>query len=452
MERGNGNNKSQGHNPDIQGEFTPYGSTNFPILQIKARLLKACQEFDLLSRKSVLIESTRFFEGYPMYRAWLVFTQILAALVLTMAALLGLDRLIPGLLPFDGKAITVHEVVGGNTSTFASSFASAAAKSRPSVVNVFTSKQVRMPHSPFMDEPALRRFFGEHLKQDNRPQRVSNLGSGVIVSQDGYILTNHHVIEAADDIQVALADGTIMDAKVVGTDPETDLAVLKVEHQSLHAVTFAKPESLNVGDVVLAIGNPFGVGQTVTMGIVSALGRSHLGINTFENYIQTDAAINPGNSGGALVDSAGNLVGVNTAIFSRTGGSQGIGFAIPISIVRQVMGQIIEHGTVTRGWVGIEVQEITPEIADSFGLKATTGALIAGVLRGGPADKGGIRPGDVLVAVDGHSVKDSTSLLSLIAALPPGKEANLKLIREQKPVLARVVIEKRPNLRRENPE
>ena len=387
-----------------------------------------------------------------MHKAWLVFAQILAAVVLTIAALLGLDRLIPGLLPFDGKSITVREVSGGSPSATPSSFADAAAKSRPSVVNIFTSKQVRVPRNPFMDDPVFRRFFDERQKQDSRPQRVSNLGSGVIVSQDGYILTNHHVIEAADEIQVALADGTTMDAKVVGTDPETDLAVLKVEHQSLPAIAFARQESLKVGDVVLAIGNPFGVGQTVTMGIVSALGRSHLGINTFENYIQTDAAINPGNSGGALVDSAGSLVGVNTAIFSRTGGSLGIGFAIPISIVRQVMGQIIQHGAVTRGWVGIEVQEVTPEIADSFGLKSTHGALIAGVLRGGPAHRGGVQPGDVLIAVNRQAVKDSTSLLSLIAALPPGQQAGLELIRDQKPIQVVVKIERRPNLRREDPE
>jgi len=387
-----------------------------------------------------------------MYKAWLVFTQIVAAVVLAVAALLGLDRLIPGLLPFDGKAITIHEVTGSGTSAAPSSYAQAAAKSRPSVVNVFTSKQVRVPQNPFMEDPALRRFFGERLQQNNRTQRVANLGSGVIVSQEGYILTNHHVIEAADEIQVALADGQTMEAKVVGTDPDTDLAVLKVEHKPLPAIAFAKPESLHVGDVVLAIGNPFGVGQTVTMGIVSALGRSHLGINTFENYIQTDAAINPGNSGGALVDSEGHLVGINTAIFSRTGSNLGIGFAIPVSIVRQVMGQIIQHGSVTRGWVGIEVQEITPEIAESFGLKSTEGALIAGVLRGGPADRGGIRPGDVLVAVNGNRVTDSTSLLGLIAALPPGKTAQLDLIRNQKRIHAAVDIEKRPAMRRGNRE
>jgi serine protease DegQ len=386
-----------------------------------------------------------------MHRAWIVFAQMVAAIVLVAAALLALDRLIPGLLPFQATPITFHEVAGGAPASL-SSFAQAAAKSRPSVVNVFTSKEVRAPHSPFMDDPVLRRFFGERFGQDSQPQRVSNLGSGVIVSQDGYILTNHHVIEAADEIQVALADGEVMDAKVVGTDPETDLAVLKVNHKSLPAIAFATPESLHVGDVVLAIGNPFGVGQTVTMGIVSALGRSHLGINTFENYIQTDAAINPGNSGGALVDSAGNLVGVNTAIFSRTGGNLGIGFAIPVSIVRQVMGQIIQHGTVTRGWVGIEVQEITPEIADSFGLKSTEGALIAGVLRGGPADRAGIHPGDVLVAVNGKEVTDSTSLLSLIASLPPGKEAQLDVIRDQKAMRLNVGIEKRPIMRRQSQE
>jgi serine protease DegQ len=387
-----------------------------------------------------------------MHKAWIVFAQIVAAVALVAAALLALDRLIPGLLPFEGTSITFHEVAGSGTSGPLSSFALAASKSRPSVVNVFTSKEVRAPRSPFMDDPVFRRFFGDRFKQDNQLQRVSNLGSGVIVSQDGYILTNDHVIEAADEIQVALSNGEVMNAKVVGSDPETDLAVLKVNQKKLPAISFASPESLHVGDVVLAIGNPFGVGQTVTMGIVSALGRSHLGINTFENYIQTDAAINPGNSGGALVDSAGNLVGVNTAIFSRTGGNLGIGFAIPVSIVRQVMGQIIQHGTVTRGWVGIEVQEITPEIADSFGLKSTEGALIAGVLRGGPADRAGIRPGDVLVAVNGKQVTDSTSLLSLIAALPPGKQAELDVIRNQKSMHLTVGIDKRPVMRQQSQE
>jgi len=380
-----------------------------------------------------------------MRKAWLILAQCVAALVLVAAALLALNRFFPGLLPFDGGAITIREVAGGAGGVRpASTFAEAAAKSRPSVVNIFTSKQVRAPRSPFMDDPVFRRFYGERFQMNSRPQRVSNLGSGVIVSEDGFILTNHHVIEAADEIQVALPDGKTLEAEVVGTDPETDLAVLRVKQKGLPAVTFAKAETLRVGDVVLAIGNPFGVGQTVTMGIVSALGRSHLGINTFENYIQTDAAINPGNSGGALVDAAGNLVGVNTAIFSRSGGNLGIGFAIPVSIVRQVMEQIIAHGAVTRGWVGIEVQEISPEIAESFNLRTTEGALIAGVLRGGPADRAGIRPGDILVAVGGKPVRDSSSLLNLIAALPPGKVAQLNLIRDKTEMRLLVTVEKRP--------
>ena len=388
-----------------------------------------------------------------MHRFWLLFSQFVAAIAVVVAALFGLDRIAPGLLPFNGAAVTIREVANevaqSGGARQAASYADAASKSQPSVVNIFTSKEVRSQRNPLMDDPLFRRFFGDRFPTDNRPQRVSNLGSGVIVSEDGFILTNHHVVEAADEIQVALSDGLTLEAKLVGTDPETDLAVLKVKRDKMPAITFAKSDMQRVGDVVLAIGNPFGVGQTVTMGIISALGRSHLGINTFENYIQTDAAINPGNSGGALVDVAGNLVGVNTAIFSRSGGNLGIGFAIPISIVRQVMREIIVHGAVTRGWVGIEVQEITPEIAESFGLKSTDGALIAGVLRNGPADRAGIRPGDVLIAVGGKPVKDSSSLLNLIAALPPDKVVPLSLIRTQKEMQLPVTIEKRPPMQRD---
>jgi serine protease DegQ len=297
-----------------------------------------------------------------------------------------------------------------------------------------------------MNDPFFRRFFGDQF--DNRTQKVSNLGSGVIISHDGYVLTNHHVVEAADEIQVALSDGRTLAAELVGTDPETDLAVLRVAQKDLPTLTLARAEDLRVGDVVLAIGNPFGVGQTVTMGIVSALGRNQLGINTFENYIQTDAAINPGNSGGALVDAAGNLVGINTAIFSRSGGNMGIGFAIPVSIIKEVMEQIIASGSVTRGWVGIEVQDIVPEIAESLGLKSTRGALIAGVLRGGPADRAGIRPGDVLIAVDGKEVTDSSSLLKLIAALLPGRNTPLTLLRQNQEMKLPVTIQKRPPLKR----
>jgi serine protease DegQ len=330
------------------------------------------------------------------------------------------------------------------------SFAPAAQKVIPSVVNVFTQQKVRTPSHPALEDPIFRYFFGDRL--DPRPREVSNLGSGVIVSPNGYILTNQHVVEAADEIQIALADGQTLPAKVVGADPETDLAVLKIEASNLPAIVFADADSLKVGDWVLAVGNPFGVGQTVTAGIVSALGRTHLGINTFENFIQTDAAINPGNSGGALVDATGNLVGVNSAIYSRTGGSQGIGFAIPVSIARQVMEQIIKSGSVTRGWVGVEVQDMTPELAESFSLKTTEGALIAGVLKGGPADTGGIRPGDILLAVNGKKVSDSASLLNLIAELQPGEAAQLTVARKQQSLDMKIKVGRRPIQRAVEPE
>jgi serine protease DegQ len=377
-----------------------------------------------------------------MHRLWLTLAQIIAGAAIALAALFALDKLMPGLLPGQTGSLTIREVAHDGNAPAVASFADAAQKSLSSVVNIFTSKQVRTPPNPLMNDPLFRRFFGN--PHEDRTQRVANLGSGVIVSADGYIVTNHHVIEAAEEIQVALPDGRKLDAKVVGSDPETDIAVLRVAQNGLAPITFSRPDSLRVGDMVLAVGNPFGVGQTVTMGIVSALGRSHLGINTFENYIQTDAAINPGNSGGALVDSAGNLVGLNTAIFSRSGGNLGIGFAIPVSILRQVMDQIVRHGTVVRGWVGIEVQDISPDIADSFALASTQGALIAGVLRGGPADRSGIRPGDVLVAVDGHQVADSTSLLQLISALNPGNSAKLKLVRDRVEMSLSVKVERRP--------
>ncbi len=247
------------------------------------------------------------------------------------------------------------------------SYHGAVQRATPSVVNIFTSKEMRSPRHPLLNDPIFRRFFGEQMPED--AQRASSLGSGVIVSSTGYVLTNHHVVEAADEIEVALHDGKKLLAKVVGNDPETDLAVLRVNADNLPAITFGSSDALKVGDVVLAIGNPFGVGQTVTGGIVSALGRTGLGINTFENFIQTDAAINPGNSGGALVDVGGNLVGINTAIFSRSGGSMGIGFAIPVSTAQMVLEQIVKSGSVTRGWIGVEVQEITAAVAESFRLQ-----------------------------------------------------------------------------------
>jgi len=380
-----------------------------------------------------------------MRKLWLLFAQ---STTVALGVLFIIVLFKPDLLHWQAQqqSLTIQQAPrpAGGLVAASESFAPAAQKVTPSVVNIFTQQKVRTPAHPALQDPIFRYFFGDRL--DARPREVSNLGSGVIVSSNGYILTNQHVVEAADEIQVALANGQTktLPARVVGSDPETDLAVLKIDADNLPAITFAQSDSLKVGDWVLAVGNPFGVGQTVTAGIVSALGRTHLGINTFESFIQTDAAINPGNSGGALVDAAGNLVGVNSAIYSRTGGSQGIGFAIPVSIARQVMEQIIKSGSVTRGWVGIEVQDLTPELAESFSLKSAEGALIAGVLKGGPADAGGVRPGDILLAVNGNKVSDSASLLNLIAALKPGDNARLTVARKQQSLDLKIQVGRRP--------
>jgi serine protease DegQ len=388
-----------------------------------------------------------------MRKIWLTFAQ---ATTIALGILLVVQTLRPDLLPSRsiGGVLTINESRGHPQSREEApaagrvfgSYSLAARKAMPSVVNVFTSKEVKLQHHPFMDDPLFRRFFGDQL--DGETQRTSSLGSGVIVGSEGYILTNHHVIEAADEIEIAFNDGRQARAKLVGTDPESDLAVLKVDLKNLPAITFGRPDQASVGDVVLAIGNPFGVGQTVTQGIVSGLGRSHLGINTFENFIQTDAAINPGNSGGALVDANGNLIGVNTAIYSRSGGSMGIGFAIPVSLARQVMDQIIATGSVTRGWIGVEVQDITAELAESFKLpNSSKGVLIAGVVRGGPADRAGVKPGDILVEVEGKPVLDSSAMLNLVAEAQPGKVALLKVLRNSAALTVKLTVGKRPKPR-----
>jgi serine protease DegQ len=276
-------------------------------------------------------------------------------------------------------------------------------------------------------------------------QRATSLGSGVIVSSEGFVLTNHHVVEGADDIQLVLADGRQLKAKVQGVDPESDLAVLKAQADKLPAITFGNLETVHVGDVVLAIGNPFGFGNTVTMGIVSALGRSHLGINRFEDFIQTDAAVNPGNSGGALVDTAGNLIGINSTIFSQSGGSLGIGFAIPVSLARAVLEQIIKHGEVTRGWLGIEPQELTPELAQSLAVESS-GVLIRALVESGPADRAGIMAKDVVVAIDGKPTRDTPALLARIAELAPGSTSKVSLWRDRKIVDVVVTVGKRPRV------
>jgi Do/DeqQ family serine protease len=385
-----------------------------------------------------------------MRRIWLIFAQTVTVCV---AALFVVQTLKPEWLPRSADqpgpgVVALREAPATAAGQPALSYADAAKRAVPSVVHIFTSQEIKAPRHPFLNDPFFRHFFGDRFGE--QMQRRSGLGSGVIVSADGYILTNYHVIDGADEIEVALNDGRKFKAKVIGTDPESDLAVLKIGADAkLPAISFAAAGTLRVGDVVLAIGNPFGVGQTVTSGIVSALDRSHLGINTFENFIQTDAAINPGNSGGALVDAGGNLVGINTAIYSQSGGSMGIGFAIPVSLARSVMEQIVRTGTVTRGWVGVEIQEVTPELAEAFRLPSTSGALIAGIMRGSPADKAGVKPGDLLVAIDGKPVKDAQAMLGLIANLAPGQRAQFALRREGKAVELPITIGKRPQPSRE---
>ncbi|GAD23151.1 trypsin-like serine proteases, typically periplasmic, contain C-terminal PDZ domain [Acidovorax sp. MR-S7] len=375
-----------------------------------------------------------------MKRYWLLFSQavtVLAAAYFVVATLQpswlqrGATRSSAGISLIEAPSAPVAQPAAG-------SFSAAARKAAPAVVSINTSKAVRHPRS---NDPWFQFFFG-----DQGTQAQTGLGSGVIISPDGYILTNNHVVEGADEIEVTLTDSRRARATVIGTDPETDLAVLKVELDKLPVIVLGDSDQLAVGDQVLAIGNPFGVGQTVTSGIVSALGRSQLGINTFENFIQTDAAINPGNSGGALVDVNGNLMGVNTAIYSRSGGSMGIGFAIPVSTAKLVLDGIVRDGQVTRGWIGVEPNELSPELAQTFGVQATEGVIITGVLQGGPAAQAGVRPGDVILRVDGKATNNVSQLLTAVAALKPGTAAPFDLQRGDARMEVSVVPGTRPRL------
>lgn len=322
------------------------------------------------------------------------------------------------------------------------SYAQAVRRASPAVVNIYTSQQVIARPSLLLDSPILRRFFGDLNKPRQRTQ--TSLGSGVIMSTQGYVLTNYHVIENADEIEVLLSDGNTVSANVLGADPETDLAVLTIEVENLPTAVISDSSKLQVGDVVLAIGNPFGFGQTVTQGIISATGRDRLGINTFENFIQTDAAINPGNSGGALINAYGELVGINTAIFSKSGGSQGIGFAIPIGLATDVMSQIIEHGRVIRGWLGLELQNLSPQLAESFGLKDRAGVLVAGVVRKSPAYKAGIRPGDIILLFNDSLIRDAKTIQNEIASSRPDSEIAISGLRRGKDFKIEAKIGQRP--------
>ncbi|MFC5500465.1 Do family serine endopeptidase [Caenimonas terrae] len=378
-----------------------------------------------------------------MRRYWLVFSQAVTVVlaVYFVVATLKPDWIGRALRPgatgislIEAPAVPVAAVPSG-------SFRLAAKRASAAVVSINTTKAPEQ--HPQANDPWFRFFFGDQA--NSQPQ--AGLGSGVIISPDGYILTNNHVVDGADEIEVVLNDSRRARAKVIGTDPESDLAILKVALDRLPVITLGNSDSLQVGDQVLAIGNPFGVGQTVTSGIVSALGRNQLGINTFENFIQTDAAINPGNSGGALVDANGTLMGINTAIYSRTGGSMGIGFAIPVSTAKQVLESIVKDGVVTRGWIGVEPAELSPELMETFGVKAKRGVLITGVLQNGPAAQAGIRPGDVIVEVGGKQISAVSELLSQVAALKPGTAAGVRLQRRDENMELKVTPGVRPKPR-----
>jgi Do/DeqQ family serine protease len=380
-----------------------------------------------------------------MRRLWLLFTQavtVALAMLFVVATLKpewlrrAQDRMLPQIVSISA----VPDALGRGAAA-PGSLAAAARRAAPAVVSIVASKA--SAGNPHADDPWFRFFFGQRgAPPGMEPQR--GLGSGVIVSPEGILLTNHHVIEGADEIDVQLTDGRQARATLIGSDPESDLAVLKITLDKLPAAVFGHSDRLAIGDAVLAIGNPFNVGQTVTAGIVSALDRRGLGLNTFENFIQTDAAINPGNSGGALVDANGLLVGINTAIFSRSGGSLGIGFAIPAATARQVMEGLIREGRVVRGWIGVEPRELTPELADSLNLPVKSGVLIAGVLQDGPASEGGVKPGDVVVRIGDTPVTSIAELMNAVAALPPGSQAAIGVQRAAQAVSLNVKVAQRP--------
>ena len=377
-----------------------------------------------------------------MRRHWLLFSQVVTVLVAIWFVVATLKPEWLSARMNTSGAVSVFEAPSlAPGAVMPGSYSPAARKAAPAVVSIATRQVGNRPQNRM--EPWFRFFGGDEDEDDQQ----MGLGSGVIVSPEGYILTNNHVVEGADEIEVTLSDRRRAIAKVIGTDPDTDLAILRISLDKLPVIVWGNSDAAQVGDRVLAIGNPFGVGQTVTSGIISALGRNQLGINTFENFIQTDAAINPGNSGGALVDVNGNLLGINTAIYSRSGGNMGIGFAIPVSTARQVLEGIVKDGQVVRGWLGIEPLEITPELAETFSLKQTEGVIVTGVLQGGPAAKAGIKPGDIVTHVAGEEIGNVSELLTRIASLTPGKSAKVEILRRSDAMTLEVVPAQRPKAR-----
>jgi serine protease DegQ len=379
-----------------------------------------------------------------MRKLWLVFAQ---AVTFTLGAIFVVSLVKPEWMSWRAQVIEVREsnapvapappLIAGARPI---SFSEAAKKAIPSVVNISATRQVKR-RNPLLDDPAFQRFFGDRFNLP--PETQLSLGSGVVVSREGYILTNDHVVDGVTDIQVTLHDGRTVPGRIVGLDPDTDLAVVRIAATNLTPITFGQSEKAQVGDIVLAIGDPFSVGQTVTMGIISAVGREIGQQTPFGSFIQTDAAINPGNSGGALVDANGNLIGVNTLIFSRSGGYQGIGFAIPVHLAKRVMEQIIETGSVTRGWFGVEVADVTPELAESLSLKGTRGAIVGAIERGSPAEKSGMKLGDVIVMVNGKAVPDVSSALNAIAEMVPGKSVPVRVVRRNQEINLDVMVGKR---------
>ncbi|MGC3983528.1 MAG: trypsin-like peptidase domain-containing protein [Pseudorhodoferax sp.] len=377
-----------------------------------------------------------------MKRFWLLFSQSVTVLLAAYFVVATLKPEWLGKRGFAGGSISVIEAPAAPPgSVAAGSFAPAAKRAAPAVVSINTSTAAQ-PH-PNSNDPWFRFFFG-----DRGGEARAGLGSGVIVSPEGYVLTNNHVVEGADVIEVILNDARRAQAKVIGTDPETDLAILKIDLDKLPVMVLGSSDALQVGDQVLAIGNPFGVGQTVTSGIVSALGRNQLGMSPLQEFIQTDAAINPGNSGGALVDTAGNLLGINTAIYSRSGGSMGIGFAVPVSTAKLVLEGIVRDGQVRRGWIGVEPNDLSPELAETFGVKTTAGVIITGVLQNGPAAQAGVRPGDVIAQVSGKPITNVTELLSSVAALKPGEASEFEVLRREERLRLQVTPGVRPKPQR----
>jgi Do/DeqQ family serine protease len=385
-------------------------------------------------------------------RTWLVFSQAVTVAVALLFVVLTLkpewlqrDRLAASPLP----PATLVQAAPPTASASAAAkgadggYASAARVAAPAVVSVTATRTAQ--RQPQADDPRLRFFFGDGAAT----QRRVGLGSGVIVAPEGYLLTNHHVVDQATEIEVQLTDGRQAQARLVGSDPETDIAVLKIELDALPVLALGDVRALEVGDAVLAIGNPFNVGQTVTAGIVSALDRKQDGSSPFQNFIQTDAAINPGNSGGALVNADGQLVGINTAIYSRTGGSMGIGFAVPVDTARQVMETLVRGGSVRRGWIGVETRDLSAELVEALKLPVSAGVLIAGVQQGGPAARGGVRPGDVVVRVGDTPVADTGELLAAVAALPPQSASTLAVQRGAQTLELPVVVAERPRIRRQ---